>query len=678
MRRRSTAALAAAIPAALAVTLLTAPAAVAADTDIVINEVQSTSATDAPDFFELTNVGAAPVDISGWIARDDKDEPDADFVTFPAGTVIEPGAIVAFEPDTLVGMGLGKEDAVRIFTATGTLVAEHRWSAHVSSEGRVPDGTGAFVATEPTPGEANVTRAAASPVVINEVESNGDARGDWVELANTDTVSTVDLSGWSIVDGDPEHEPIVLPEGTTIESGGYRAIITDGTAYNTDFGLGGSDTVTLRDAQGTVVDEFGWEAHAAVTWARCADMTGDFVDAASATFEMANDCGPVEEPVVEADAWPFRDDVRPAVAPGTWGDDMSGLDHAADGTLFAVNNDNAEIFELAAGADGQWSIARSWVPTYPDGSGQPDAEGLSVAGDGAILLATERDNAAKSTSRPSILRVELGADGRATTTHEWNVSSALGELGANLGPEAIEWISDADALRLGVVDETGARYDPASYGEHFGGIVAFAVEQTGLIHLAVLEATGELTILQSAAPSDALAVVMGLDWQAGGNALWALCDEACDNRHAELAFVDGRLTAQRAVHAPSTMDAGYTNEGLAIDWCETDATAAPAVAWISDTAHDGVSLRVSAGDECADVIETPAPTEPAPTEPAPTETAPGTPIEPGDGQGGADAGGEPTLPSTSTEAPVVLVGAILLLLAAASLALARRRGATAE
>lgn len=817
MRRLRSSALSAAVTAALAATLLTAPAAHAADADIVINEVQSRSAAGAPDFFELTNIGDGPVDISGWIARDDKD--DEAHIVFPAGTVIAPGAFVVFEPEALADFGLGKADSVRLFTAGGALVAEYGWTEHAFSEGRLPDGTGAFVDTEPTPGAPNVAREtievepvespvvvnevqsddptggpdwvelvnrdlqspvdvsswilrdeddrslvripagtvlapggylvvetaddsiassfglgkddmirlytadgtelvdqyawtehaategrlpdgsgtwvdteptpgapnvarfAPSPIVINEVESNGDPRGDWVELANTDTVETIDLSGWSLVDGDPSHEPIVLPEGTTIESGGHRAIITDAAgAYGSGFGLGGADSLTIRDAAGQIVDSFAWEAHAPITYARCADMTGPFVASASATFELVNDCTPVREPVVEAAPWPFGDEVRLAVAPGTWGDDMSGLDLAADGTLFAVNNDNAEIFELKP-ADGRHAIAQSWVPRYPDGSGQPDAEGISVAGDGAIFLATERDNRAKGVSRPSILRVELGADGASTTTHEWDLTPMLGALGANLGPEAIEWISDADAARLGVRDlssaigsgdagaaaEAGVAYDPAAYGEHFGGLFAIAVEQTGLVYLIALEADGGATLLQSAAPGAALEVVMGLDWRAGGNALWALCDEACDNRHAELAFVDGLLTAQRAVHAPAGMEPGYTNEGLAIRWCEVDPAAAPTVLWISDSPHEGVSLRSAAGDDCtAPPAETPAPT--------PTETeSPGPAVGAGRGGSGAGTG---ALPQTGGESPlsIVLLGG-LLLLAGLGLALRRRSAA---
>ncbi|WP_405216092.1 lamin tail domain-containing protein [Agrococcus sp. Ld7] len=822
MRRRTTALLAAAVPAALAASLLTAPAALAADSDIVINEVQSNSATDAPDFFELTNIGSEAVDISGWIARDDKD--DEEHIVFPTGTVIAPGDFAAFEPDTLAGFGLGKQDSVRIFDAAGTLIAEHSWSAHLVSDGRVPDGTGAFGPTEPTPGAANIARevvepqpydspvvvnevqsddqqspdgpdwvelfntsptesvdisdwilrddddlsevriptgtelapggfisidtnqgergfglgkndtirlftadgsgavdsyswtehaftegrvpdgssswtdtvptrdaandrrASASPIVINEIESNGDARGDWVELANTDIAHTVDLSGWTLVDGDPEHAPIVLPDGTTIESGGYRAIITDGTAYNADFGLGGGDSVTLRDATGAVVDRFSWESHAAVTYARCADMTGAFVDSAASTFELVNDCATAPEPVVDAQPWPFAGTAELAVAAGTWGDDMSGLDFGPDGTLYAVNNDNAEIFALHRGDDGLYASTESWIAHYTDGSGQLDAEGLTAAGDGSVFLATERDNAFKSTSRPMLVRVELGATGDTTATHQWDPVPVIGQIGTNLGPEAIEWISDADAQRLGLADLSAAgggdagaaaaaadlpRYDPAAYGDHFGGVFAVAVEQTGLVYLLVLEADGGITLLQTAALGDAIDLAMALDWRAGGNELWAMCDEACDNRSVQLRVVDGLLTPVAAYRAPASMNPSYTNEGLAFAWCAADPAAEPTVAWISDTAHEGVSLRVAVGSACS-VVETPTPTEPGETI-DPVETAdPGAGDD--DGTGADAAGGQGALPQTGAGAPTgLVVGALLALLLGAGLVLRRRR-----
>lgn len=653
------------------------------ESPVVVNEVQSDDAAGGPDWVELLNTGAAPVDVSGWILRDDD---DLSALPIASGTVLAPGAFLVVETRDAVtgaGFGLGKADEIRLFTADGTgLVDGYAWTEHATTEGRLPDGSGDFVDTAPTRGAANAVRAVASPVVLNEVESNGDGRGDWIELANTDTVRTVDVSGWTVVDGDPTHEPIVLPEGTTIESGGYLGIITDGDAYDASFGLGGEETVTVRDASGAVVDAYAWTAHATTTYGRCPDMTGAFSLTAAGSFELVNACETAEEPEVETEPWPFADDVVPAVAPGTWGDDMSGLDYAADGTLFAVNNDNAEIFELEQTGATQFAIAQSWVPTYPDGTGTPDAEGLTVAGDGAIFLSTERDNAAKGVSRPSVLRVELGADGATTTTHEWNLTTAgaLPELGANVGIEAIEWISDADATRLGVLDRsTGSAlpFDPAAYGDHFDGVFAISVEQTGLLYVVVLQASGGVTVLQTASPGPAVEVTMALDWRAGGNALWALCDDLCSSASSELAFVDGQLTAQRDVAAPSTMPAGYTNEGLAIDWCEVDPTAVPTVAWISDSAHEGVSLRVAAGGACA-VDETPGPGDGGGEVPGgPGEgSGGGDPVTPGAGSGSTDPGASGgSLPRTGAEAPMgALLAAALLLLAGLGLLVARATG----
>ncbi|WP_163543869.1 lamin tail domain-containing protein [Occultella kanbiaonis] len=587
-----------------------------ADSTIAVNEVMSDDPDGGEDWVELVNTGPETVDLSGWILRDDD---DLSALPIADGTELAPGAFLMVETNvTDAGFGLGKADEIRLYVADGLgLVDSYSWTDHAFTEGRVPDGTGTFVDTTATPGSANVAREPSYAVVINEVESNGDPRGDWVELANTDQAQTADVTGWTLVDGDPTHDPIVL--AGTIESGGYLGILTE-----PHFGLGGEDSVTLRDATGTVVASVAWQTHAPATIGRCPDLTGPFGDTSEGTFELVNACEETPGPEVVASPWPFGNDVRDAVAPGTWGEDMSGLDIATDGTVYAVNNDNGEIFELTAPdtAGGLYTIAQSWIPTYPGGAGQPDSEGITVAADGAIFLSTERDNTASGTSRPSVLRVELGAEGASSTTHEWNLTSITGALGANAGLEGIEWISDADATRLGVRDASGASYDPAAYDEHFGGIFAVAVEQTGAVHLVVLEADGATTLLQTAATTESVPVLMGLDWRAGGNELWGLCDEACENRSSVFAFDDGVLTWQVDHHAPTGMNPSYTNEGLAFAWCAADPNAAPTTLWISDTAHDGVSLRVADGGAC----EPAGPGEPGPTDPTdPEPTGPTAP-----------------------------------------------------
>src|SRR5690606_16118171 len=95
--------------------------------------------------------------------------------------------------------------------------------------GRCPDGTGAWgVTTAPTKGAPN---DCATPVRINEIESNGDAVGDWVELINIST-EPVDASGFSLRDSG-DKAPVVLPVGTTIAAGGYLQV-----SVFENFGLG--------------------------------------------------------------------------------------------------------------------------------------------------------------------------------------------------------------------------------------------------------------------------------------------------------------------------------------------------------------------------------------------------------------------------------------------------------
>src|SRR5882757_6583454 len=58
---------------------------------------------------------------------------------------------------------------------------------------------------------------------INEVESNGGLPDDWVEFTNTGA-STIDISGWKMLDNDDTHPFYVFPSGSTISPGGYLVV----------------------------------------------------------------------------------------------------------------------------------------------------------------------------------------------------------------------------------------------------------------------------------------------------------------------------------------------------------------------------------------------------------------------------------------------------------------------
>ncbi len=118
-----------------------------ASAQLVITEINS-NGTPA-DFWELTNYGAAVVDISGYIWDDDSANPNAgNAVTIPAGTSIGPKESIIFAVETTAAgfrsawnlppsvrvitsdnPGLGGNDAVHLFNASGQPVTSLDYSA---------------------------------------------------------------------------------------------------------------------------------------------------------------------------------------------------------------------------------------------------------------------------------------------------------------------------------------------------------------------------------------------------------------------------------------------------------------------------------------------------------------------------------------------------------------------
>lgn len=438
-----------------------------------------------------------------------------------------------------------------------------------------------------------------STVVVNEVESNGDSDGDWVELANTDPNHSTDVSGWSIVDNDSEHEPIVLPEGTEIESEGHLIVPTE-----PDFGLGSEDSVTLSDSDGAKVDETEWSGHAATTWGRVPDMTGDFAETGKPTKGLANaasdgsgngdnnDGASAEfphDPLEITDIELTGDYVEDFA-----GEDMSGVDFAPDGTAYVVNNDAGTLYVLSPQGDNSYHIDARRTLHYQDGSGEPDTEGVTVGQDGALYVATERDNSEgeDDTSRPSVLRYVLNdeenkehTDSDLSATDEWNLSELAGESGdisANGGLETISSISDAA--------------DPALF--------AVGVEDTGEVLFVSLSGDDARLVQRYESPFEG---VMASDYDADAGELMIMCDEACDGASqvlgsgtpgdADFAPVAPTDTADAAVNSrPSGME-NFANEGYA-RFLDEDGT--ERYLWADDGVTDGVSLRGAVSNDSDD------------------------------------------------------------------------------
>lgn len=275
------------VPLSLAVTALSVAPANAAPTDIKINEIITNSGS-APDSIELTNIGAEAVDVSGWILKDNN---DTRTLAIASGTTIAPGAFLAVPVDVTGGFGLGNGDAARVYLADGTtLVDGHTFPSHSApSWSRCPDGTGEFVqANAETLGAANDCPGV-EDLVINEVESNGDPVGDWIELANP-TGLAIDATGLVVKDSD-DSRTLTVPADTVVPAGGYASVYTEPAADPAGFGLGGADSARIFTADGTtLIDSYSWEAHATTSYGRCPDRTGDFGTTLTTTRAAANDC----------------------------------------------------------------------------------------------------------------------------------------------------------------------------------------------------------------------------------------------------------------------------------------------------------------------------------------------------------------------------------------------------
>ncbi len=571
---------------------------------VVVNEVESNGGVPG-DWIELYNRGTTVVNLSGFVV---KDNDDSRTTTLPAGTTIAAGGFLVIE-EAQLGFGLGAADAARLFEPSGALVDSYTWTAHATTTyGRCPDGTGPFSTT------AFATKAAVndcrSAIRINEVESNGGTPGDWIELYNAGTTA-VDLSNFLVKDND-DTRTTRLPAGATIAPGGYYVIEEDVLG----FGLGAGDAARVYDANGTLLDAYIWTAHATVTYSRCPNGTGDFADATTSTKGAANSCTPVTGPTTSP--WPGSDNVQTVDGTAVFGGNLSGLTYEAAGSgqpavLWAARNGPGSIFRLVFSggiwtpdATNGWSAGK--LLRFPDGLGEPDAEGITLvagAAGGGVYVASERNNSANSVSRNSILRFDATTVGTTlTATHEWNLTADLPAVGANLGIEAITWIPDSMLVANGFYDESkGRAYAPADYASHGTGIFFVGVEANGIIYAYALNhATSSATRVATIVTG--FPGVMGMEYDRDTGYLWATCDDGCGNTTGVLQIdvaagspTRGRFLAPRRYARPSTLP-NINNEGFAFAPQSACVAGRKSVFWADDSETAGHSIR-SATIPCA-------------------------------------------------------------------------------
>ena len=603
--------------------------------DVVINEIESNG--DATDWVEVTNTGSTAVDLSGWTVMDsDPTGHAAETTPLPAGTILQPGGYFVFDQPRDFVFGLGNGDTVTIRDANGNTVDEHVYTAHAAGVlARCADGTGAFVdIAVSTKGQRN---ACGNPVRINEVESDGGSPDDWVELVNP-TDATLDVSGVVVKDDDDAHA-YAIPAGTSIGAGGYLVI----ERAQLGFGLGAGDAVRLFDGD-LLIDETTWgDGHAATTWGRCPDTTGAFAATAESTKGAANVC----DGEVEVGVWPGSADVRVLDSVPTFLEDSSGLDvqETADGAfLWAVDNGEGRIWKLEAHADGSVEKVDGWnagkrVRFQKDaadpGAAGPDTEGITVDGDGFAYVASERDNSAKGVNQNVVLKVDPEASaGDLVAQQEWDLTAQLPAVGANLGIEAVQWVPDAALAGKLFDDTTSAPYDPARYAGHGDGLFLVAVEDNGHVYAFALGGDGSATLVSEIAPG--LAGVMALDYDSVRGTLWAVCDDGCHGRSAELTL-NGTAQPGIAHYARPAGMPDINNEGFATAPASLSVDGQRPVWWFAD-GFASESLRTGT---------LPGATGENPGGENPGGENPGGENPGGENPGGENPGGEnPPLPGT--------------------------------
>lgn len=582
---------------------------------IAINEIESNG--DVTDWVEIMNTGTIPADISGWTLMDDDPTGHANDVTpLAAGTVLQPGEFFVFDGAEHFTFGLGAGDTVTIRDAAGQTVAEYTYGDHAAGVlARCPDGSGDFLdVAVSTKGAAN---SCGNPVALNEVESSADG-DDWIELYNP-LDEPLDVSGLGVMDSDPRDSTI--PAGTVIDPRGYLVL----TETDFDFGLGGSDQVRIYDGD-VLVEQTAWTEHAAESWGRCPDATGDFTVTTAATPGERNQCAGIPDVI----AWPGSQDVTVQDVEPTFLEDSSGLDFA-DGALWAVDNGTGTIWKLDAQADGSVTVADGWADgkrvryakdaDNPAAAG-PDTEGITVDGSGLVYVASERDNSAKAVNYDSILVVdpnEAGPD--LIAQNEWDITALLPEVNANVGIEAVEWVSN-EAIGDQLVGEAGV-YDPANYPNAVsGGVFFVALEDNGHVYAFVFNEDGSAELVADLDPQ--IGGAMGLDYDEALGVLWVEADDGYNGTLAQLTL--NGTTTPDVVHIerPTGME-NLNNEGFAVSSIDYCVDGQRPVWWFADGVRPG-ALRSGSLDCEADPGPTETPGEtPGETE-IPTETPGETPV----------------------------------------------------
>jgi len=278
---------------------------------VVLNEVMANNVSGVanngffPDWVELYNASASPVNLAGWSLTDDSNP--RKFV-FPATTLPAGEYLVIWCDATNAALGglrapfsLGaKGEQILLYDAASNRVDAIGFGIQPANYTVGRDG-GVWTLTQPTTNATNiaVTLASMTNLVINEWLANSVPGGDdWVELYNKNLAAPVALQGIYVGVSNALHQLNAL---SYLAPGGYVQLHADGNpgANHLDFNLSAAgETIVLYDATGVERDRvtFGPQAQG-VSQGRLPDgaansVTFSFSQSPEAANYLLNYSGP--------------------------------------------------------------------------------------------------------------------------------------------------------------------------------------------------------------------------------------------------------------------------------------------------------------------------------------------------------------------------------------------------